>query len=163
MKQRIDDVRQTRKQQKTELSQQEPEGSGPTAETPLQDDYLRCETELFHLTPAPLMPFEPTESLAATIPFAFQDYLELVDTLGRVVHPAKRGTIPKATPEILVRLGIDAETFIDYADHFLKDFGSAIGTPTNMLALAATRQNRYLRGISTARALFDKKMLKPAA
>ena len=32
------------------------------------------------------------------------DYLELVDTVGRAVHPSKRGYIPEHTPAILVRL-----------------------------------------------------------
>jgi hypothetical protein len=31
-------------------------------------------------------------------PFAFEDYLELVDTVGRAVHPAKRGFILNQTP-----------------------------------------------------------------
>jgi len=163
VKQRIDDVQQICERQNTEINQQVVKISDSITETPLRGDDLRCEGELSHLAPAPLMPFDPTASLATTIPFAFDDYLELVDSLGRVVHPAKRGVIPEKTPVILTQLNIDAETFINCADHFLKDFGSAIGTPTNMLALAATRQNRYLRGISTARLLFDKKILQPAA
>jgi hypothetical protein len=116
-----------------------------------QDDQLRSEVDLQQLPVAPLLPFEPTETLAAAIPFAFDDYLKLVDTLGRAVHPTKRGHIPEKTPAILIRQGIDAETFIDYADHFLKEFGSAVGTPANLVALAATcgvfrRLGRYLKG-----------------
>lgn len=125
-------------------------------------DRLRPEKDLQKLPEAPLLPFEPTESLAVGIPFAFADYLELVDTMGRVVHPAKRGFIPEKTPAILTRLGIDAESFIEYADHFLQEFGCAVGTPAKMVELAAARQSRYLRGISTARAVFEGKKVRAA-
>ena len=120
-------------------------------------DQLRSEAELQGLAPAPLLPFEPTNTLAAVVPFAFDDYLELVDTVGRAIHPAKRGFIPPTTPAILSRLEIDAEGFVAYADRFLKEFGCAVGTPTKMVELAAHRQNRYLRGIATARAVFGKR------
>jgi hypothetical protein len=116
---------------------------------------LRIASVLQKLTEAPLLPFEPTSSLATGIPFSFDDYLELVDSVGRVVHPNKRGYILEKTPAILTCLGIDADLFIDYADHFLKEFGSAVGTPEKLVELAAARQSRYLRGISTARAMFE--------
>jgi hypothetical protein len=87
--------------------------------------------------------------------FAFDDYLELVDTLCRAVHPTKRGSIHEQIPAILSRLGIDAKTLIEHAAYFLKECDSAVGTPSSLVALAASRQNRYMRGISTARAVFD--------
>lgn len=118
---------------------------------------LRIESVLQKLTEAPLLPFEPTSSLSAGIPFSFDDYLELVDTVGRVVHPNKRGCILEKTPAILTRLGIDADMFIDYSDHLLKEFGCAVGTPEKLVELAAVRQSRYLRGISTARTVFEGK------
>ena len=37
------------------------------------------------------MPFDATSRMAAAIPFAFDDYLELVDTTGRVIREDKRG------------------------------------------------------------------------
>jgi len=129
----------------------------PAQDVTSADDHLRSEQELQRLPEAPLMPFEPTTILAAVIPFAFDDYLELVDTVGRVIHPAKRGSIPEKTPAILDRLAIDAESFINYADHFLKEFGCAVGTPQKLVELAAHRQSRYLRGIVTARMVFARK------
>ncbi|MBW2186301.1 MAG: hypothetical protein JRG71_07840 [Deltaproteobacteria bacterium] len=39
-------------------------------------------------------------------------------------------------------------------DHLLKEFGCAVGTPEKLVELAAVRQIRYLRGISTAPAVF---------
>jgi hypothetical protein len=124
----------------------------PIKET--QDDRLHSEKKLRKLTQAKLLPFAPNEIFATGIPFAFNDYLELVDTVGRAVHPTKRGFILDKTPAILVRLEIDVETFIEYANNFLKEFGSAVGTPHTLIDLAASRQSRSLRGISASRAIF---------
>ena len=129
----------------------------PIYDTSPAADGLRPEQELQKLPEAPLMPFEPTETVAAAIPFTFDDYLELVDTVGRVIHPARRGSTPEKTPALLARLAIDAEHFIRHADCFLKEFGCAVGTPQKLVELATHRQSRYLRGVVTARAVFAKK------
>jgi len=91
---------------------------------------------------------------ATAIPFAFDDYLELVDATGRVIREDKRGFIPGETPRLLERLAIDPEQFIATAGRMLQLFGSAIGTPTHITALCVARQARYLRGMGAARALF---------
>ncbi|MBV2235338.1 MAG: hypothetical protein KUL75_07310 [Sterolibacterium sp.] len=112
---------------------------------------------------APLLPFVATTSTAdyspglACVPFAFDDYLELVDTVGRAVHPRKRGHIPEHAPKILARLGIDAESFIRYASRFLKEFGSAVGAPRHLAERAARGQAKYLRGMYAARRVFASK------
>jgi len=110
--------------------------------------------QLPSLPAALLLPFDPTENFLTSIPFAFEDYLELVDTVGRVVHPGKRGTIPETTPVILQRLGINLASFIEHSDQFLKRFGNNVGTPAKLIDLAAARNVRYLRGIAQSRALF---------
>jgi hypothetical protein len=82
------------------------------------------------------------------------DYLELVDTTGRVIREDKRGFIPGETPRLLERLAIDPEQFIATAGRMLRQFGSAIGTPAHITGLCVARQTRYLRGMRAARALF---------
>ena len=103
---------------------------------------------------APLLPFDPCEHLKTGIPFALDDYLELLDTVGRVVHPTKRGAIPETAPAILNRLGIGIARFIEHADRFLHRFGATVGAPAALVELAAARNLRYLRGISRSRDLF---------
>ncbi|WP_018994200.1 MULTISPECIES: transposase [unclassified Thioalkalivibrio] len=120
---------------------------------------LRPEIELRSLPRAPLMPFDASGQFEPAIPFAFEDYLELTDTLGRCVHPTKRGSIPAHRPRLLDQLGMDAEAFIRRSSRLLRAFGSAIGAPEQLVSLAERRQCRYLRGISMARALFA----RPAA
>jgi REP element-mobilizing transposase RayT len=106
---------------------------------------------------APLMPFDATGRMATAIPFAFDDYLELVDATGRVTREEKRGFIPGETPRLLERLAIDPEQFIATAGRMLRQFGSAIGTPVHITELCVVRQARYLRGMGAARALFERR------
>ena len=105
----------------------------------------------------PLMPFDGTSRLAAAIPFALDDYLELVEMTGRCLHPGKRGMIAKHVPKLLLRLEIDPERFIDCATNLLRHFGSAIGAPAHLTALCVDRQVKYLRGINAAREAFGRK------
>jgi hypothetical protein len=114
---------------------------------------LRCIEATLPLPKASLMPFDATGRFRQGIPFSFEDYLELVDTVGRTIRTDKKGYIPEATPKILIRLDIDTDTFIEHASRFLKEFGHAIGRPESMVAHAAKRQTKYLRGIKTARAM----------
>ena len=103
------------------------------------------------------MPFDATARLKAAIPFAFDDYLELVETTGRCIRRDKRGAIVEHTPKLLDRLGIDPERFIDCATNLMRQFGSAVGAPAHLTELCATRQVKYLRGMGAARGAFERK------
>ena len=115
------------------------------------------EAHLNALPRAPLMAFDATGRMAAAIPFAFDDYLELVDTTGRVVREDKLGYIPGETPKILERLNIDPEQFIATAGRMLQQFSTAIGTPEHLAAHCVARNVAFLRGMGAARALFERK------
>jgi len=115
------------------------------------------EAHLNALPRAPLMPFDATGRMAVAIPFAFDDYLELVDTTGRVIREDKRGYIPGETPQILERLNIDPEQFIATAARMLDLFSTAIGTPEHLTAHCVARNVAFLRGMGAARALFERK------
>ena len=60
------------------------DASASAAAEPLSTHPL--EAHLNALPRAPLMPFDATGRMAAAIPFAFDDYLELVDTTGRMIQ-----------------------------------------------------------------------------
>ena len=127
------------------------------AVNPQFTDSLKNEEQLTQLAKAPLLPFDAAESLAISIPFACEDYFELVDYIGKAIHPNKRGSIPETLPNILTRLNIDPDTFIEQTASTLCAFGCAVGIPDNLIALAATRQKRHLHGMRKARALFAAK------
>lgn len=109
------------------------------------------------LAPAPLLPFDATGREGWAIPYAFEDYVDLVETLGCCVHPHKRGFMPEKTPKLLDRLGIDTAAFIEHGTKFLKEFGCAVGKPAALIELAAHRQAKFLRGMRTAARLFEQK------
>ena len=116
---------------------------------------LKCEAHLAELPREPLMPFDATARLKAAIPFAFDDYLDLVDTIGRCIRRDKRGAIAGQTPKLLKRLKIDPKHFIDCATKLMKQFGSAVGAPAQLTELCATRQMKYLRGVGAAKRVFE--------
>jgi REP element-mobilizing transposase RayT len=118
---------------------------------------LLQEPALQELPRASLMPFDATGRMATAIPFAFDDYLELVDATGRVIREDKRGFIAGATPRLLDRLAIDPEQFIQATGLTLHRFGSAIGTPEHLTQHCVARNVAYLRGIRAARALFERR------
>jgi REP element-mobilizing transposase RayT len=115
---------------------------------------LRAEKEVQPLPQAQLMPFDATAQTPWAVPFAFEDYLELVDWTGRALRSDKRGHVAARQPKILDRMGIDGERFISYAERLLKEFGTVVGAPQAMAKLCARRQTKYLRGIHAAREMF---------
>lgn len=124
------------------------------SERTLDGERLRPEAETQVLPQAPLMPFDATAQAPWAVPFAFEDYLELVDWTGRALRMDKPGYIEARVPKILARLGIDGERFIGSAERLLKEFGTAVGAPASLADLCARRRTRYLRGIRAARAVF---------
>ena len=121
------------------------------------EEVLRADPQIGSSAQAPLMPFDGTGQAPWAIPFAFEDYLELVDWTGRAIRSDKRGHIVGRQPKILDRLGIDGECFLTYADRMLKEFGMAVGAPQALVRLCARRQVKYLRGMRASRALFAAK------
>ncbi len=118
---------------------------------------LRHETHLARLAHQPLMPFDAAGQTRATVPFSLEDYLDLVETVGRCQHPDKRGQIPERTPRLLQRLQLDPEQFIECSANLLVRFGTAVGAAERLTAHCAARQVKYLRGIATARRLEEKR------
>jgi REP element-mobilizing transposase RayT len=119
---------------------------------------LHKEHRLAMLPRAPLLPFDATGRLAIAVPFAFADYVELVEATGRVIREDKRGFIPGATPALLERLHLDPEQFIQATGRTLHRFGSAIGTPEHLTQHCVARNVAYLRGMRAARMLFDRRV-----
>jgi len=134
-----------------------PLAATPAAGAPDSTAGPYCETKLASLPKQPLMPFDATGRLRAAIPFALDDYLELIETAGRCVRSGKRGAIPIQTPKLLDRLGITPDQFITCATNLMRQFGSAVGAPANLLQLCAARQIKYLRGMAAARGMFERK------
>jgi hypothetical protein len=89
-----------------------------------------------------------------SIPFNLQDYLDLLDSTGRAVHPDKRGMIPETTPRLLGTLGVPLTEWLTSVADFHALFGLFIGAPHRLSALAARRGWRWIRGRTAARRLY---------
>lgn len=68
----------------------------------------------------PLLAFndQPTLAAGAKLPFAFADYLGLLDATGRIARQGKRGAISSIQPPILQRLGIEGVVWLTQATEF---------------------------------------------
>ena len=82
----------------------------------IDSGYLRQ----FAVSLKPLLNFEGNQRNERQhgILFSLQDYLELVDYTGRVIHPNRRGHISKNTPPILTRLGLSSDEWLEEACEF---------------------------------------------
>jgi putative transposase len=90
------------------------------------------------------------------LPFNLQDYLDLLDTSGRSVHPRKRGSIPNATPRLLTSLGLAPGEWLKSVAELHARFRLFIGAPHRLSALAEKRGWRWIRGQTAARRLYGR-------
>jgi hypothetical protein len=56
--------------------------------------------------------------------FSLKDYLQLVDTTGRMIRTDKRGAIPINLPPILERLSINLQQWLQQSQQFEKLYAS---------------------------------------
>jgi hypothetical protein len=88
------------------------------------------------------------------LPFNLLDYLELVDSTGRNVHPTKPGRIASSTPRLLEALGIAPAEWARCVVGLHARFHHFVGAPHRLSALAARRGWRWIRGQTAARRLY---------
>jgi hypothetical protein len=82
------------------------------------------------------------------------EYLELVDRSGRSLHAGKRGAIEADLAPILLRIGLNPDSWIDTVSRFGSKFRLAAGLPSSLRRFAAQVGRRWLAGISSARVAF---------
>ena len=68
----------------------------------------------------------------AFIPCSFLDYLELVDSTGRLIKSGKRGAIPSSLSPILNRLHIKSESWVDTVISLAQSFATFMGRPESI-------------------------------
>lgn len=104
----------------------------------------------------PLVPFVGAERAdkRAVLPFSLQDYLDLVDTSGRIARADKRGVISGETPRLLQTLGIDPDAWFGTVTQMQSRFELFVGAPHRLQHVAEQRGWRWVRGLSAARRLY---------
>ncbi len=103
----------------------------------------------------PLMPFDgrPGDGEGA-LPFAFADYLELVDWSGRILREDKRGAIGAGVPPILLRLGVEPGHWIEVVRHFRRHFHDHVGPAAALERRGKALGRKWLRGVGACRRLW---------
>ncbi len=90
----------------------------------------------------------------SAIPFDLRDYLELLDTSGRVLHPGKSGRIPMSAPRLLTALGLDHDGWLQAVSALQVQFRLFIGAPMRLRGIAKAKGWRWVRGHAAAKALY---------
>ena len=83
-----------------------------------------------------------------------EDYLELLDSTGRMVRDNKSGSIPTHLAPILDRLGIRTPNWIDAITNFGEWFGSVVGSVSTVAKRAEKTGRRWIRGQRRCRQTF---------
>jgi hypothetical protein len=90
------------------------------------DEIKQQRLQRFNLPLKPLAQFDGnvTSREQVGILFSLKDYLQLVDTTGRVIRTDKRGAIPINLPPILERLSINRQQWLQQSQQFEKLYAS---------------------------------------
>ncbi|VAW41439.1 Mobile element protein, partial [hydrothermal vent metagenome] len=86
----------------------------------------------------------------ADIPFAPDDYLALVDYTGRAIIAESKGYIPAELPEILTRLGLNSNIWLDEIKYFDTWYYKAIGRIENLKKYCKSIQQQWIKGLPRA-------------
>jgi hypothetical protein len=77
------------------------------------------------------------------IPYYLSEYTALVDYTGKCIHPNKRGYIDDELPDILKRLEIHPDTWIEEMNRFHTDSITAVGTITQLKAFCESVKKKF--------------------
>jgi putative transposase len=102
----------------------------------------------------PLQPFSDAASGAASIPYSFTEYLQLVDWTGRAIRNDKRGHIDAALPSIVARLNIDPDAWEAAMQPRGNVFGRAMGRLNHLQLHAKALGQSWVRGLRKAELLY---------
>lgn len=103
------------------------------SDTPEEADFTslkkRVDSAKMQRQPKRLLPFigNPRENMPNGLPFFLSDYLELVDTTGRIIRDDKRGIIDGSLLPILQRLNISSENWLSITTQFGEKTGHVVG------------------------------------
>lgn len=85
---------------------------------------------------------------------SLDQYLELLDCLGRQVVSGKRGAIDPRLEPILVRLRLTPSLLVEMIENFDRWFHGAVGSAPRLMEEAARRGRNWLQGLQRSRAAF---------
>ena len=132
-----------------------------TTAVPIPADGWPCELTVDERADADLPSLNRTSterpwraSEKGLLPIRLVDYLELLDSTGRMLREGKRGAIPAHCAPILERLGIRQSLWTDLVTRFDRLFGAIVGPASRVAERAAAAGRRWYRGQANCAAAF---------
>ncbi|MBS0286359.1 MAG: transposase [Proteobacteria bacterium] len=108
--------------------------------------------------PSKLLPFASVNNddvnNGPAIDFKLSDYLELVDTTGRILRNDKRGAMAASLEPILKRISLSTHGWVNMVKGLEQGFFYAIGNKANLLAFSARYSNRGPKGLRIAKSAY---------
>jgi REP element-mobilizing transposase RayT len=137
------------------------------AATPEKSDHTsikkRCEKAVESSNPnhinqqeKSLYPFvgNPKEGQPEGIQMKLSDYLELVDSTGRVLRKDKRGAISSGAEKILDRLDVDEDQWLEMTSNFEGCFSSFVGGESSLRMACENMNYQRPPGLVTCKLMF---------
>ncbi|GAL06686.1 mobile element protein [Photobacterium aphoticum] len=131
-------------------------GTAKTPETSAHTSIKkRAKAAISGYQPKALLPFvgNPRANMPKGLPFVFTDYLLLVDETGRAIRYGKKGCISANARNIVSRLGLSAENWLELTCHLEQRFSGAIGKEHLLREYHHHIGQRRTHGISVSRRL----------
>ncbi len=123
------------------------------ARTPETSHFTSIQERINQADSTKLRSFSGNTDEAQGIPFAFNDYLQLVDWAGRAIRSDKKGFIPPDTPPIVQRLGMDQDVLLNYIGNRPQHFHTALGSVDRLRLLAQSVGLKFIKGVTLGRRL----------
>jgi REP element-mobilizing transposase RayT len=113
------------------------------AETPEDSDYTSIQERMIKKKTK----LKSFGNLDGDIAFAMDDYLCLVDATGRAIVSENTGYVPADLPDILHRLGLNSDIWLDEIKYFDKWYYKAIGTVDKLKKYCQSIGQKYIKGL----------------
>lgn len=107
-----------------------------------------------------LMPFASKKIQEENLPkidFSLSNYLELIDSTGRMIREDKKGALPEGISSILNRLQLNPQEWVNMVLNLQNRFSYAIGHSATLLEFNKDCRNHGPKGIHTAKQCYTKR------
>lgn len=110
-----------------------------------------------HNQPGELMPFigNSRNNMLKGLPFVLKDYVQLVDTTGRMMRNIKSSCIKPEVSSILERLGVSESNWLTLTSEFEQHFSHSVGAEYALKEFQGNVGCKRVPGISSARKLLQ--------
>ncbi|MGF1725644.1 alpha-amylase family glycosyl hydrolase [Photobacterium nomapromontoriensis] len=131
------------------------------ARTPESSDHTsikkRANAAKSSYQPRALLPFvgNSRANISKGLPFVFTDYLLLLDETGRAIRDGKKGIISEKARNIVARLSLTEDNWLELTNHLERNFSGAIGKEYLLREYHHHIGQQRAHGVSVSRRLLN--------